>query len=65
MTTAHPVILQSLQELASEVEADPELQEEATVIHHVLTQLSRYQVKDFHEYSNPKREWQWRVGGSH
>lgn len=29
--------------MASEVEADPELQEEASVIHQVLTQLSRYQ----------------------
>lgn len=29
--------------MASEVEVDPELSEEAGIIHHVLTQLSRYQ----------------------
>lgn len=33
--------------MASEVDADPDLQEEAGLMHHVLTQLSRYQVKDF------------------
>lgn len=32
-----------MQEIATDVEADPGLQEEASIIHHVLTQLSRYQ----------------------
>lgn len=32
-----------LQEIATDVEADPGLQEEAGIIHHVLTQMSRYQ----------------------
>lgn len=32
------------QELASVVDADPDLQEESGIMHHVLTQLSRYQV---------------------
>lgn len=31
------------QEIATDVEADPALQEEAGIIHHVLTQMSRYQ----------------------
>lgn len=35
------------QELASAVDADPDLQEEAGIMHHVLTQLSRYQVSPF------------------
>ena len=31
------------QEIATDVEADPGLQEETGIIHHVLTQMSRYQ----------------------
>lgn len=38
-----PAAVEYIGELASEVEADPELQEEASIIHNVLTQLSRYQ----------------------
>lgn len=38
-----PIAGDYIEELASEVEADPDLQEEASIMHHVLTQLSRYQ----------------------
>lgn len=38
-------VLPLLQELASAVDGDPDLQEEAGVMHHVLTQLLRYQVR--------------------
>lgn len=38
-----PIAVDYIEELASEVEADPDLQEEASIIHNVLTQLSRYQ----------------------
>lgn len=38
-----PIAVEYIEELASEVEADPDLQEEASIIHNVLTQLSRYQ----------------------
>lgn len=34
-----------LQELASAVDVDPDLQEESGIMHHVLTQLGRYQVR--------------------
>ena len=32
-----------LQEIATDVESEPSLQEETSIIHHVLTQMSRYQ----------------------
>lgn len=38
-----PIAVEFIEDLASEVEADPDLQEEASIIHNVLTQLSRYQ----------------------
>ncbi|XP_055701573.1 rap guanine nucleotide exchange factor 4 isoform X6 [Phlebotomus papatasi] len=38
-----PVAVDFIEELASEVEADPDLQEEASVMHHVLSQIARYQ----------------------
>ncbi|XP_037907133.1 rap guanine nucleotide exchange factor 4 isoform X2 [Hermetia illucens] len=38
-----PIVCDFIEDLASEVEVDPELSEEAGIIHHVLTQLSRYQ----------------------
>lgn len=38
-----PDAVDFIKDLASEVDADPELQEEAGIMHHVLTQLSRYQ----------------------
>jgi len=37
------LLLLRQQEIATDVESDPGLQEEAGIIHHVLTQLSRYQ----------------------
>lgn len=33
--------------MATDVESEPMLQEEASIIHHVLTQMSRYQVSTF------------------
>ena len=36
-------LLCTRQEVATDVESDPGMQEEAGVIHHVLTQMSRYQ----------------------
>ncbi|XP_035790927.1 rap guanine nucleotide exchange factor 4 isoform X2 [Anopheles aquasalis] len=38
-----PLAVEFIEELATDVEAEPALQEEASIIHHVLTQLSRYQ----------------------
>lgn len=38
-----PTAVEFIEELASEVEADPDLQEEASIMHNALTQLSRYQ----------------------
>lgn len=38
-----PAAAHFIEEIATDVEADPGLQEEAGVIHHVLTQMSRYQ----------------------
>lgn len=40
----NPIAVEFIEELASEVDADPTLQEEAGLMHHVLRQLSRYQV---------------------
>lgn len=37
------MMVSAFQEIATDVEADPGLQEEGGVIHHVLTQMSRYQ----------------------
>lgn len=39
-----PSIMFMHQELASAIDGDPDLQEEAGIMHHVLTQLLRYQV---------------------
>ncbi|XP_055374001.1 rap guanine nucleotide exchange factor 4 isoform X2 [Condylostylus longicornis] len=38
-----PTACDFIEDLAQEVEADPELHEETSIIHHVLSQLSRYQ----------------------
>lgn len=38
-----PLAVEYIEDLAAEVEADPDLQEEASIIHNVLSQLSRYQ----------------------
>ncbi|XP_031640324.1 rap guanine nucleotide exchange factor 4 isoform X4 [Contarinia nasturtii] len=38
-----PITVAFIEELASIVDADPDLQEEAGIMHHVLTQLLRYQ----------------------
>ncbi|KAL7051611.1 hypothetical protein ACKWTF_004528 [Chironomus riparius] len=38
-----PAAAHFIEEIATDVEADPALQEEAGIIHHVLTQMSRYQ----------------------
>lgn len=44
----------STQEIATDVESDPGMQEEAGIIHHVLTQMSRYQ-EDRHQ--NMGQKW--------
>ncbi|XP_037046134.1 rap guanine nucleotide exchange factor 4 isoform X2 [Bradysia coprophila] len=49
-----PVAVDFIEELASEVDADPDLQEEAGIMHHVLTQLSRYQ-DDKHLHSENQK----------
>ncbi|XP_070499371.1 rap guanine nucleotide exchange factor 4 isoform X1 [Chironomus tepperi] len=38
-----PAAAHFIEEIATDVESDPALQEEAGIIHHVLTQMSRYQ----------------------
>ena len=38
-----PSVCDFIEELAAEVEADPELQEETSIIHNILTQMARYQ----------------------
>ncbi|XP_067633068.1 rap guanine nucleotide exchange factor 4 isoform X1 [Eurosta solidaginis] len=38
-----PSVCDFIEDLAAEVEADPELNEETSIIHNVLTQMSRYQ----------------------
>lgn len=38
-----PSAVEFIEELASEVETDPDLQEEGSIVHNVLTLLSRYQ----------------------
>jgi Rap guanine nucleotide exchange factor 4 len=43
-----------MQEIATDVESDPGMQEEAGIIHHVLTQMSRYQ-EDRHQ--NLGQKW--------
>ncbi|XP_061391154.1 rap guanine nucleotide exchange factor 4 [Musca vetustissima] len=38
-----PSVCDFIEDLAAEVEADPELQEETSIIHNILTQMARYQ----------------------
>uniref|UniRef100_A0A1B0FQL1 Rap guanine nucleotide exchange factor 4 n=1 Tax=Glossina morsitans morsitans TaxID=37546 RepID=A0A1B0FQL1_GLOMM len=38
-----PSVCDFIEDLAAEVEADPELHEETSIIHNILTQMSRYQ----------------------
>lgn len=38
-----PSVCDFIEDLAAEVEADPDLQEETSIIHNILTQMARYQ----------------------